>query len=132
MNSSARTPIVMIAALVAAPVAAQTTQSAQDTATAYGARLTTPGDPTKPLNSKRINNRIENRIQNRISLRVERYQVGAAADPLAGARQADTTAASAYQTASNASAQATASQAAQPQQQQTDPYAADLSAADPR
>ncbi|WP_294312728.1 hypothetical protein [uncultured Sphingomonas sp.] len=127
MTRSAPKPLLLILSLCTAPAAAQSTRTAQDTATAYGARLTTPGDPAKPLNQRRINNRIENRINNRLSMRIERYRVGAAADPLAAARQDQKTATSAYQTASDASREATASKAddrqqqREQQQQQADP-----------
>ncbi|WP_203310506.1 hypothetical protein [Sphingomonas beigongshangi] len=126
MSSTARASIFLLSTLCVIPAAAQTTRTARDTATAYGARLTTPGDPTKPLNQRRVNNRLDNRISNRLSLRIERYRVGAEADPLAAAREPQKSATSAYETASDASREATASAATDRQQQnQTTPADAD-------
>lgn len=109
--------------LFAVPLGAQSTQTVQDTATAYGARLTIPGDPTKPLNTKRVNNRVESRISNRIALRIEKYRVGSSADPLATVRQNAATAMDAYARAQDAGRQRDLSPAQSVQQPEQDPYA---------
>lgn len=81
-------PIVAIlaAAAVAAAAlpsaAAAQTRSIRDTATAYGARMTSKGQPAA-LNQNRINSRVNNRIDNRLSLRIERYRPDSTANPTA-------------------------------------------------
>ncbi|WP_153003036.1 hypothetical protein [Sphingomonas sanguinis] len=113
----------LLVLLCAVPAGAQSTQTAQDTATAYGARLTIPGNPTKPLNTKRINNRVESRISNRIALRIEKYRVGSSADPLATVRQNATPVTDSYARAQDASRQGDLSPAQSTQQPAQDPYA---------
>lgn len=85
MNKHACAIILPFLLLTAAGAAAQTS-SVQSTAEAYGARLNNPGQPAKPLNARRYNNRIDSRVESRISLRIERFRVGASADPLSGIR----------------------------------------------
>lgn len=72
--------------LLMADAATAQTSSVRTTVEAYGARLNNPGQPATPPNARRYNNRIDSRIDNRISLRIERFRVGAAMDPLNGIR----------------------------------------------
>lgn len=73
---------VAITTLIVSPVVQAQTQSARDTATAYGARLTAEGQPAN-LNQQRVNSRISNRINSRLGLRIERYRPDTAANPAA-------------------------------------------------
>lgn len=75
--------VALTAVAAASSSTAQTTSSARDTVTAYGARLLDPADTSTNLNKRRINNRIENRIDNRIDNRIERYRVGDTGSPTA-------------------------------------------------
>ena len=56
------------------------TRSANDTATAYGARLTAKDRPAD-LNENRLDNRINSRLDNRLSLRIERYRPDSTSNP---------------------------------------------------
>jgi hypothetical protein len=68
--------------LMAVPVAAQTARDANSTREAYGARLA-PESSETDFSTVRVNKRLDTRIASRISTRIERYRVGATADPAA-------------------------------------------------
>ena len=78
----ARTLVALVLAAAVVPAAIAQTRSVRDTATAYGARLDSQGQPTN-LNQNRLNSRINNRIDNRLSLRIERYRPDATTNPTA-------------------------------------------------
>ena len=72
---------LLLTAVAPTSVSAQT-RTARQTATAYGARLNAKAEP-QALNQARWNNRINSRLDTRIGLRIERFRVGSAADPVA-------------------------------------------------
>lgn len=94
---------VLAASSAAGP--AQTTRSAQDTVTAYGSRLLNPADPTTGQNSRRINNRIKSRITNRVSTRIERFAIGATANPAEAYTRAAPTQSQSFERAADAAQQ---------------------------
>lgn len=75
-----RTGIMIAVALFPPSSASAQTRTTRDTATAYGARLTTDATPAA-ANRHRVNNRLNNRIANHLSLRIERYTPTTLANP---------------------------------------------------
>lgn len=109
MDKQACAIILPFLVLTAGAATAQTA-SVQSTVEAYGARLNNPGEPAKPLNTRRYNNRIDSRVDSRISLRIERFRAGAPTDPLGGIRNApQKSAADAYRNVDGTGSRATLS-----------------------
>lgn len=84
------------------------TRSVHDTATAYGARLNSKGQPDNS-GQNRVGGRVENRIPTRLSLRIERYQPESTDNPTAG-----------YQASQNDGSRNVSAMKSVQQQQQTD------------